>query len=463
MYAVGDGTDATTITGKGQWAEGSIYAIRADFRTNPFRSISILWCEQEIVGENWVYSYNQTDNLVSPWDIELSEYCSIEDVHPPTLPRALKIGCPSPIAILLYLYKLDYADGFKICMQDVSEFCAIFPDQADQLDLLQLSTWCNNGKYSDGDGLGLSVLFADLYHMIRNAKQYNSSNINFLPWRLCDAFEATVNWLETSLSLSSTGKVLKQTQSKGQTRVPTSSTVSSVHNSNTHHMVTADDIGLDVGCKAKRRRKGGNSIESSSSSKCTDNSGMLKKPFIPRKQRLSDAIFTPCSQHSPTVPSASVVTPPDVDSSASLVGMRIGNGTVTCTSLNPSNSKRGKKRITAAGIASSMPSVATNATTANVATATRCTPANFPSQQPNQLSDSDHMITSQPSIAATAKKSSSSSSASPSSKNGPAGSNTNSNASSVPDVAMSGVTTSNKYHDMHVEGSLGLSSQPMEI
>jgi hypothetical protein len=62
-----------------------------------------------------------------------------------------------------------------------------------------MTEWCRAGRYSDEGGLGLALLFEDLGLMARNAKQFNSANVFFLPWRLCDVFEKTAQTIKRLL------------------------------------------------------------------------------------------------------------------------------------------------------------------------------------------------------------------------------------------------------------------------
>lgn len=81
----------------------SIYHINQDYRVNPYNSIHVIWLEQEEGTNKWVYEYNQINNLVSPWDIELSTYYLMENVTAPTLPRSLMVGKLSALSIILYV------------------------------------------------------------------------------------------------------------------------------------------------------------------------------------------------------------------------------------------------------------------------------------------------------------------------------------------------------------------------
>jgi hypothetical protein len=48
-------------SGLGEWHEGSVYHINADFETHPFRSVKVAWLQQEVDTDKWLYSYMQTD------------------------------------------------------------------------------------------------------------------------------------------------------------------------------------------------------------------------------------------------------------------------------------------------------------------------------------------------------------------------------------------------------------------
>jgi hypothetical protein len=110
-------------SGLGEWHEGSVYHVSADFETNPFRSVKVAWLQQEVGTAEWLYSYLQTDcgecmflspcsvckyNLVliadcSPWDLELSGFVLLEKMKPAGVPRALLVGKLEPAAIITHL------------------------------------------------------------------------------------------------------------------------------------------------------------------------------------------------------------------------------------------------------------------------------------------------------------------------------------------------------------------------
>lgn len=126
--------DATSSTNnRGEWAEGTIYHIREDYKENPYNSISVVWLQQEAVTNQWVYEYSQMDNLCSPWDLQLSEYYLLKNVKDATLPKSLSVGCPTPMAVLVYICSLDCSENFKIPVHQNKEFCQMFKNEADRI------------------------------------------------------------------------------------------------------------------------------------------------------------------------------------------------------------------------------------------------------------------------------------------------------------------------------------------
>ena len=185
----------------GEWLEGSIYHVREDFKTNPYRSVSVTWLTLEVNPRRWFYSEKQVDNMCSPWDLQLSAYKTPESAIPEnggrfTLPPALATGPVDALAVLTFLKQLDHATVFMYRLTQVEEFREVFPDPADQLDLNVLDERRARGLYQ---GIGINALFTDLERMVANGKQFNSVNKDFQPWRLCDMMEKTVAALKCAL------------------------------------------------------------------------------------------------------------------------------------------------------------------------------------------------------------------------------------------------------------------------
>ena len=87
-----------------EWLEGSIYDIRADFKKNPYRSVSVVWMKLEESPRRWFYAYTQTDNLCSPWDLSLSKYVLPEHIpSTPPLPASLQGHTVDAMSVLAYL------------------------------------------------------------------------------------------------------------------------------------------------------------------------------------------------------------------------------------------------------------------------------------------------------------------------------------------------------------------------
>lgn len=78
------------------------------------------------------------------------------------------------------------------------EYCEMFPDKVDRLDLHVISNR-NKERHYDGAG-GLLSLFNDLERMCENGKAFNSSNQGFQPWTLVDMMEKTIENLKTTLA-----------------------------------------------------------------------------------------------------------------------------------------------------------------------------------------------------------------------------------------------------------------------
>jgi Bromodomain len=70
------------------------------------------------------------------------------------------------------------------------EFCDMFPNMEDRLDLHEINRRCKRGKYEETSGL--ASLFEDLTLMCTNGKKFNSGNVGFQPWVMVDMMEKTL-------------------------------------------------------------------------------------------------------------------------------------------------------------------------------------------------------------------------------------------------------------------------------
>lgn len=67
------------------------------------------------------------------------------------------------------------------------------------VDLPSLMQRYQEGRYSDGDGIGIALLLNDIHRMIANGLKYNQCNQFFLPYRLCEALQKWSLWLTSQL------------------------------------------------------------------------------------------------------------------------------------------------------------------------------------------------------------------------------------------------------------------------
>jgi len=198
LFAAEDGS-------RGIWEEGSVYFVSPTLLTDPYQSMRVVWLSQEKETEDWVFAYTQTDCIVSPWEIEASVYV-LEDhnLRSQTLPSVLRIGALTPGSVLDYFRSSDFSDIFRYRVQQSDEYCAMFPNKDDQLDLHVISGWLNQGRYH-GDRntpsavIGIATLFRDLDLMVLNAKRFNQCNAAFLPWRQADMAEHSLKRLRIEL------------------------------------------------------------------------------------------------------------------------------------------------------------------------------------------------------------------------------------------------------------------------
>lgn len=150
-----------------------------------------------------MFAYTQTDCEVSPWDLHPSEYVlEAENAKRRTLPAALRVGALLPVSVLDYFSSLDFTDIFRYKLNQVQEFCQMFPKTEDQIDLHVIGQWLRSGRYEgehNSSALGICTLLRDLDRMVSNAKRFNQCNRLFLPWRLGDMAEHALIRLRADL------------------------------------------------------------------------------------------------------------------------------------------------------------------------------------------------------------------------------------------------------------------------
>ena len=211
------------------WCEGMIYHV-ASSAASPYLSVSVVWLSQGPGTNEWLYEEIQTDNKVSPWELEASTHVrslAIALLRSNKLPRSMTVGALSPETVLDYVKGLDFASIFAVQLSKNAEFCEMFEDEADQLDLRVLTKLCAQGRYSDADthsnnssssssaaasgasgkkgtpresSLGIMTLFRDLDRMVANGKAFNECNRGLLVWRMCDMVEKTLLDLKRQLA-----------------------------------------------------------------------------------------------------------------------------------------------------------------------------------------------------------------------------------------------------------------------
>ena len=88
---------------------------------------------------------------------------------------------------------------FKYNLAKNPEYCSMFPDKDDQLDLHTITRLCTQGRYSEADAIGITTLFRDLRAMAANGKRFNDENRGFQVWRLVDMLEKELTDLQVKL------------------------------------------------------------------------------------------------------------------------------------------------------------------------------------------------------------------------------------------------------------------------
>jgi hypothetical protein len=188
--------------------EGCIYNIRDDMQKNPYKSIDVIWMEQEKDTLQWYYAYSQTDTAVSPWELNISSFAPLKGSKPIAVPKTLLVGKIYAKSILDYIRTWDMAKPFKeplsICKDQ--EYCSLFSVE-DRLDLQTINTWGRSGRYEEE--IGIAVLFDDLERMVANSKKLNAANAQFLPWIQADAMGKMLFQLKKCLAAKTKNETLQ--------------------------------------------------------------------------------------------------------------------------------------------------------------------------------------------------------------------------------------------------------------
>lgn len=95
---------------------------------------------------------------------------------------------------------MDFSYVFKYCVSEIPEYCKLFPNSNDHIDLhhlwRQYGTECPRNFTSGED---VVQLFNDIDKMILNCKTFNNTNRSFQPWRCADMMEMAVSDLKLAL------------------------------------------------------------------------------------------------------------------------------------------------------------------------------------------------------------------------------------------------------------------------
>jgi hypothetical protein len=100
---------------------------------------------------------------------------------------------------IVFFCSLDCSYIFKFDTSKISEYCALFPNESDRLDMVLISDRCSKGYYKNNEA-GILSLFHDLIAMVNNSKEFNKSNVQFQPWRCADMMEKAIVGLMTTIS-----------------------------------------------------------------------------------------------------------------------------------------------------------------------------------------------------------------------------------------------------------------------
>lgn len=168
--------------------EGRIYHVgpsfkKEDYKRTAYKSLHVVWYEQEVVTRKWRIDYQQTDNQLSPWEVDdgVSSFVRPENIDLYVLPPPFLSTAKEVIS---YLRQSEAGQQFKV---PVSRRCN--PDYyrkvREPLDLSTMSAREKAGEYKHSKGV--AKLWSDLKQMVKNAKSYNAAER--FEWRCADMLE----------------------------------------------------------------------------------------------------------------------------------------------------------------------------------------------------------------------------------------------------------------------------------
>lgn len=133
------------------------------------------------------------------------------DANASKLDHQLQPLSVKPEYVLEYISNLEFAKYFDLDMSDNIEFCAMFPDSADHINIPILNRRCKDGSYNaqevetvrlsesslkslrEAQEKGLWTLFEDAFQMVRISKRFNDCNHDFQVWRSADMLQMALS------------------------------------------------------------------------------------------------------------------------------------------------------------------------------------------------------------------------------------------------------------------------------
>jgi len=168
--------------------EGRIYHVgpsfkKDEYKRTPYKSLHVVWYEQEVVTRKWRIDYQQTDNCLSPWEVDdgVSAFVRPENIDlyvlpPPFLSTAREV--------ISYLRQSEAGQQFKVPVSRRYN-----PDYyrkvREPLDLGTMFAREKAGEYKHSRGA--AKLWSDLKLIVKNAKSYNAPER--FEWRCADMLE----------------------------------------------------------------------------------------------------------------------------------------------------------------------------------------------------------------------------------------------------------------------------------
>ena len=177
---------------RGEWNEGRVYNVsprttelKLNWPRSLYKSVQIIWYNQDADTEAWFIDFRQEANELSPWQVSTDKlpFVRVSDSFCHDVP-----SLSTPKAVLEYVCSLEASGPF---LKPVAKSESAYYGRIKQpMDLALMTKRANEGMYDNGT----ESLWSDLRLVIFNAKLFNQPITSF--YRMADMLEVEVRKLK---------------------------------------------------------------------------------------------------------------------------------------------------------------------------------------------------------------------------------------------------------------------------